>query len=150
MRTPLPEKSSPNNALVEAVASALPTDDAAEASPAPAEPSTSNDIPTVFLVQAGLTVFNIVIVLIYVAVWIIDIKMLETALRAGAGFALLLALAPMGLGVHLERKYRKQNAKPPGLIWAQVGVYAGAFMSTFTLMIPLIMSVRSVIGGPQP
>lgn len=147
MRTPVPEKSSPNDALVEAVASALPTADTVDPPPSPAETSTSNDMATIFLVQAGLSVFNIMIAVIYIAVWMIDLSMLETGLRAGAGIALLLALTPMGLGVYLERKNRKQGTKPPGLVWAHVGVYAGAVVCTLTLMIPLIIAVRTVVGG---
>jgi hypothetical protein len=146
-----PEKPSPDDALVEAVASALPDDDEAAVPVEPAKSGGTEDIPTILLVQAGLTVFNGAIILIYLAMWMIDLTLLGNILRVGAGFAILLALAPMGLGVYIERKNRKQNTKPPGIIWAHAGVYTGAVMCTLTLIIPMIVTMRSLMGaGPTP
>lgn len=143
-------KPSPDDILVEAVASALPDDDA----PAPAEPVKSGgteDIPTILLVQAGLTVFSGVIILIYLAMWMIDLTLLGSILRSGAGVAILFALAPMGLGVYIERKNRKQSTKPQGIIWAHAGVYTGAIMCTLTLIIPMIVTMRALmLNSPTP
>jgi len=150
------EKPSPDDILVEAVASALPEDALPEdkGTAVPTESTKSGgteDIPTILLVQAGLTVFNGVFIFIYLAMWMIDITLLGSILRVGAGVAILLALAPMGLGVYIERKNRKQNTKPPGIIWAHAGVYTGAVMCTLTLIIPMIVTMRALIGGgPTP
>ena len=140
-----PDKPSPDDVLVEAVASALPEDEISTAQPHTTKTGASEDIPTILLIQAGLTVFNGVIILVYIVMWMVDLALLGNILRVGAGFAILLALAPMALGVYIERKHRKLETKPPGIIWAHAGVYAGAAMCTFTLIIPMIVTLRSMI-----
>jgi hypothetical protein len=112
-----------------------------------AKPSVGGEMPTILLVQAGLTVFNAVIILIYIVFWMIDINMIASALRAGAAFAFLLALAPALLGAFLVRRYTKQKINPPGAIWAHVGVYVGVAMCTLTLLIPMIVTVRAIVGA---
>ena len=101
----------------------------------------------VLLIQAGLTVFNAVIILIYLVFWMIDLDAIANALRVGAGFAFLLAAAPALLGAFLVRRYAKEKINPPGAIWAHAGVYVGVAMCTLTLIIPMVVTIRAIVGG---
>jgi hypothetical protein len=51
------------------------------------------------------------------------------------------------LGAFLIRGYTKQKINPPGAIWAHAGVYVGVAMCTLTLLIPMIVTIRSIVGG---
>lgn len=136
-----------DEALAEAFAASL-ADPAAQASTEDPSPTTGGEMPMILLIQAGLTAFNAVIILIYLAFWMIDITVIASALRAGAGFAFLLSLAPTLLGAFLVRRYTKRKIKPPGAIWAHAGVYVGVAMCTLTLVIPMVVTLRSIFAGP--
>jgi hypothetical protein len=149
------ESSPPTGALspetLEQAAAEAPTapQESGEVEAAPREPPTQTgaEIPTLLLVQAGLTVFAAVMLLIYLIMWQVNIDMLAAALRKGAWLALLLAMAPVFLGAHVLRKNKKEGATPPGSIWAHVGVYVGSLMASMTLLIPVLVTVRSLVSG---
>ncbi len=153
--TPATEESPHDEAFLEAFAAsfadpAQPESSESADDPAPGAEkakSVGGEMPTILLVQAGLTVFNAVIILIYITFWMIDLDVIARALRAGASFAFLLALAPALLGAFLVRRYTKQKINPPGAIWAHIGVYVGVAMCTLTLVIPMIVTVRSIVGA---
>ena len=136
-----------DDAYNEALASTAVEDDEGPAQRAAVKPGGTEEIPTILLVQAGLTVFNGVLVLICIVLWMIDLSLLASALRAGAGLALVLSMAPMGLGAYLERRSRQNKVQPPGMIWAHAGVYVGVIMCILTLLIPMIVTVRTIVGG---
>jgi len=119
----------------------------ADSSPSDAKPAIGGDMPLILLIQAGLTVFNAVIILIYLVFWMIDLTVIANALQVGGSFALLLSVAPALLGAFLIRGYTKQKINPPGAIWAHAGVYVGVAMCTLTLLIPMIVTIRSIVGG---
>lgn len=145
-----------DEAFAEAFAASLAAPAPAEppvssADPAPpaggAKPAIGGDIPLILLIQAGLTVLNAVIILIYLVFWMIDLTLIANALRVGASFAFFLSIAPALLGAFLIRRYTKQKINPPGAIWAHAGVYVGVAMCTLTLLIPMIVTIRSIVGG---
>ncbi|HUG82028.1 MAG TPA: hypothetical protein VML01_10215 [Bryobacterales bacterium] len=119
----------------------------ADSSPSDAKPAIGGEIPLILLIQAGLTVFNAVIILIYLVFWMVDLTILANALRVGASFAFFLSIAPALLGAFLIRRYTKQKINPPGLIWAHAGVYVGVAMCTLTLLIPMIVTIRSLFDA---
>ncbi len=148
---PAPDGRAHDEAFAEAFAASLADPAPAEgppavadSSPSDAKPASGGEIPLILLIQAGLTVFNAVIVLIYLVFWMIDLTILANALRVGASFAFFLSITPALLGAFLIRRYTKQKMNPPGAIWAPAGVYVGVAMCTLTLLIPMIVTIRSL------
>ena len=98
------------------------------------------------LVQAGLTAFDAILLVMLLVMWQINAEAVASALRSATGLAFLIALAPLGLGVFVLHRNKKAETPEPGLIWAKVGIYAGIILAMAILMIPAIVTLRSLVS----
>ena len=99
---------------------------------------------TRMLVQAGLTSFaGFQLVAVFV-MWNINAEAIAELLRSAAGLAFLIAMAPVETGLFLLHRNKKDGTKEPGLIWASIGIHAGVLLAMAILIIPVIMTLRSL------
>ena len=106
------------------------------------------DMSTRVLVQAGLSVFGAILLVMLMAMWQINAEAVATMLRSAAGPALLMALAPIGLGLLILRRNKDAETPEPGIIWAKIGIYVGMVLSMVMLMLPAFVTLRSLVN-PQ-
>ena len=111
----------------------------------PAQPA-GDDMSTPVLVQAGLTAFDAILLVMLIVMWQIDAGAVASVLRSATGTAFLIALAPVGFGVFLLHRNKKAETPEHGLIWAKVGIYVGMLLAMAVLMIPAIVTLRSLVS----
>ncbi len=122
----------------------------AEETPPPAaslDPK-QQDLPRLTLIQAGLTVFNGVLIVVFAALWFLAESTLFQILQRVAGFCLLLALVPIVLGGVILHKNKKAGAPMPGTMYATLGMWVGVILSMMTLIIPTIVTFRALFDSP--
>ena len=112
---------------------------------AEAKPS-AGEMSTLVLMQAGLTVFDAILLVMLFVMWQIDAEAIASVLRSATGWAFLLALAPVAGGVFLLHRNKQAEAHKGGLGWARAGIYAGTLLATAILVIPAIVTLRSIVS----
>jgi hypothetical protein len=108
------------------------------------------DMPTIALIQAGLTVFNGVLLLLFAGLWLFAGEMLFHIMQRLAGFCLLLAMGPLVLGSIILHNNKKLDRPIPGTIYATVGVWVGVTMAMMTLIIPTLFTFRALFKNSVP
>jgi hypothetical protein len=117
------------------------------APPAPATPQ-QPELPKIALIQAGLTVFDGVLLVVFVGLWFLAEDTLFQILQRAAGFCLLLALIPIVLGGVILQKNKKAETPMPGTVFASLGMWIGVVLSMMTLLIPTIVTFRALFDSP--
>ncbi len=105
---------------------------------------------TLVLVQAGLTVLDAILLVMLLVMWQINADAIASVLRSASGWAFLLALAPVAGGVFLLHRNKKAEAQESGLGWARAGIYAGTLLAMAVLLIPAIVTLRSIVSIGTP
>jgi len=108
------------------------------------------DMPTIVLIQAGLTVFNGVLILVFAGLWLFGGDMLFHIMQRLAGVCLLLAMGPLILGGIILHRNKKLDKPIPGTIYATVGVWVGVTMAMMTLIIPTLYTFRALFKSSVP
>jgi hypothetical protein len=110
----------------------------------------SQDMPTIALIQAGLTVFNTVLLVVFTGLWLFAGDMLFHIFQQLAGICLLLAMAPLVLGGVILHNNKKLDKPIPGTIYATVGMWVGLTMAMMALIIPTLFTFRALFKSSVP
>lgn len=118
---------------------------------APAESTgeKSTDLPTMILAVAGLTVFDSIIIVVFLSLWAVNPVAMLAIIKTLAGIALLLSVAPIVIGGLVLHTNKESGTVMPGTPWAGVGILVGVMLASLTLLIPLMSAVRLLLGGPS-
>lgn len=111
---------------------------------APPEPPLEG-MSTLVLVTAGITVFDGVLLLTFVVLWLTNHDLLLALLAGRAGFTLLLAAVPLGLGAAVTKRKDRQRGEYPGAIWGRAGMMVGAVLAVMSLAIPVLATMRVIL-----
>ncbi len=117
--------------------------------PAAAEEKSGNELPTIVLALAGLTVFDSIIIVVFLSLWAINPEAMLAIIKTMAGIALLLGVAPIVTGGLVLHTNKQTGTTMPGTPWAGVGILVGVLLAGLTLLIPLMSAVRLLLGGPM-
>lgn len=115
-----------------------PVDDTTQATVSIAKSSeadSAGEMPPLVLAQAGLTVFGGMLLVIYLIGTLVNGKVLAQVLSAGVLMIFPLAIAPIVIGSLIIRRSEKSGHRPPGFVWAQVGMYVGLTLAVITTLI---------------
>ena len=114
---------------------------------APAEPAAPapDGLSTLVLVTAGITVFDGVLLLIFMVLWLTNLDLLLGLLAGRAGFTLLLAAAPLALGAVVTKRKDRQQGDYPGAVWGRAGMMVGALLAVMSLAIPVMATMRVML-----
>jgi hypothetical protein len=108
----------------------------------------SSDLPPMILAAAGLTVFDSIIIVVFLSLWAVNPEAMLAIIKTMAGIALLLGVAPIVIGGLILHTNKQSGTVMPGTPWAGVGILVGVMLSALTLLIPLLSAVRLLLGGP--
>ena len=97
------------------------------------------------LVTAGITVFDGVLLLIFMVLWLTNLDLLLGLLAGRAGFTLLLAAAPLALGAVVTKRKDRQQGDYPGAVWGRAGMMVGALLAVMSLAIPVMATMRVML-----
>ncbi len=116
------------------------------APPPPPSPGTeSSELPMMVLIEAGLTVFDGVLVIVFAVLWKTNPDALLQLLEGRAGISLLLGAAPVILAAVISKRNEKSGTEMPGSVWARAGLIVGTLMCLMTLAIPLLATIRAML-----
>ena len=107
---------------------------------------TANATPRLVLALVAFTVFDTVLVAVYVTLWAIDFDLLVTALSGRGWISLLLAVSPLILGAIVVQKNKTVAVKGPGKIWANAGMIVGVLMCLITLAVPILATLAQMMS----
>ncbi len=107
---------------------------------------TANALPPLVLAVVAFTVFDAVIVVVYIALWAIDFNLLLAALKGRGWISLLLAVTPLILGAIVVQSNKNGADKRPGTIWANAGMIVGVLMSLITLAVPMLTALAQMVS----
>ena len=113
--------------------------------PPPPPAKESSELPMMILIEAGLTVFDGVLVIIFAVLWRTDPDLLLFLLEGRAGITLILGSAPIILAAVISKRNEKTGTEMPGSVWARVGLIVGTLMCLMTLAIPVLATIRSIL-----
>lgn len=103
-------------------------------------------MPPIILAAAGLAVFDAIICLVYVVVWIVNPLTLLAIIQAMAGISLLLGVAPVVVAGVIFSKNRQTGVELPGTPFAVWAMISGTVMMTLTLAVPLVAAIQALTG----
>ncbi len=114
---------------------------------APPEPEApaSDGMSTLVLVTAGVTVFDGVLLLTFIILWLTNLDLLLALLAGRAGFTLLLAAVPLGLGATVTKRKDRQQGEYPGAVWGRAGMIVGALLAVMSLAVPVMATMRVML-----
>ena len=115
------------------------------APPPPRPGAESSELPMMILVEAGLAVFDGVLVIVFAVLWKTYPDALLQLLEGRAGIALSLGAAPVILAAVISSRNEKSGTEMPGSVWARVGVIVGTLMCLMTLAIPMLATIRAML-----
>ena len=113
--------------------------------PPPPPAKESSELPMMVLIEAGLTVFDGVLVIIFAVLWRTNPDLLLFLLEGRAGITLILGSAPIILAAVISKRNEKTGTEMPGSVWARVGLIVGTLMCLMTLAIPVLATIRSIL-----
>jgi hypothetical protein len=108
----------------------------------------SGDLPSIVLAAAGLTVFDAIIIVVFLSLWGVNPEAMLAIIKTMAGIALLLGVAPIVIGGLIMHTNKQTGKIMPGTPWAGVGILVGVLLSLLTILIPLLSAVRLLLGNP--
>jgi hypothetical protein len=106
------------------------------------------DLPSIILAAAGLTVFDSIIIVVFLSLWAVNPAAMLAIIKTMAGIALLLGVAPIVIGGLIMHTNKQNGTVMPGTPWAGVGILVGVMLSLLTILIPLLSAVRLLVGNP--
>ena len=109
--------------------------------------SAADKLPLLPLAAAGLSVFNGIIAVGFLALWLIDGNSALGVIQTLAGLSILLGLAAIVVGSLILNNNRRSESTMPGSNWAKVSVIAGLFLLGVTVMLPLISALQVLVGS---
>ena len=107
-----------------------------------------SDLPSIILAAAGLTVFDSIIIVVFLSLWAVNPEAMLAIIKTMAGIALLLGVAPIVIGGLVMHTNKQSGKVMPGTPWAGVGILVGVMLSLVTILIPLLSAVRLLLGNP--
>ena len=107
---------------------------------------TADAMPRLVLAVVAFTVFDAVIVVVYVTLWAIDFGLLLTALQGRGWISLLLAVSPLILGAIVVQRNKSVAVQGSGTGWAKAGMIVGALMSLITLAVPILATLAQMMS----
>lgn len=116
--------------------------------PAQSETESSTDLPSIVLAVAGLSVFDAIIIVVFLSLWAVNPEAMLAIIKTMAGISLLLAVAPIVIGGLVLHTNKQTGTVMPGTPWAGVGILVGMILAGLTLLIPLLSAVRLLLGSP--
>ena len=125
---------------------AMPDDRRPAGDHVPEQTRTANAIPGLVLAVAAFTVFDGVIVVVYVTLWAMDLDLLLTALKGRGWISLLLAVSPLILGAIVVQRNKSVAVQGSGTIWANAGMLVGALMGLITLAVPMLATLAEMMS----
>ena len=109
------------------------------------------DLPSIVLAVAGLTVFDSIIIVVFLSLWAVNAAAMLAIIKTMAGIALLLGVAPIVVGGLILHTNKQNGSVMPGTPWAGVGILVGVMLSGLTILIPLLSAVSLLLGNqPDP
>jgi hypothetical protein len=112
--------------------------------------ASASDMPTIALIQAGLTVFDGVMLLVFIGLWLFAGDMLFHIFQRLAGVCLLLAMGPLVLGGIILHNNKKLDKPIPGTFYAKVGMWVGVALAMMTLIVPTLFTFRALFKSSAP
>jgi len=106
----------------------------------------SDAMPPIILAAAGLAVFDAIICLVYVVVWIVSPLTLLAIIQAMAGISLLLGVSPVVVAGVIFSKNRQTGIELPGTPFAVWAMISGSAMMMLTLAVPLVAAIQTLTG----
>ena len=125
---------------------AMPDDRRPAGDHVPEQTRTANAIPGLVLAVVAFTVFDGVIVVVYVTLWAMDLDLLLTALEGRGWISLLLAVSPLILGAIVVQRNKSVAVQGSGTIWANAGMLVGALMGLITLAVPMLAALAEMMS----
>ena len=107
---------------------------------------TADAMPRLVLAVVAFTVFDAVIVVVYVTLWAIDFGLLLTALQGRGWISLLLAVSPLILGAIVVQRNKSVAVQGSGTIWANAGIVVGTLMGLITLAVPILATLAQMMS----
>lgn len=98
------------------------------------------------LTAAGLTVFDTMMALAFVVVWLLDRDSALAVIQALAGVAILLGLGAIVTGALVMNHNSRSSVPMPGSNWAKFSMGAGLLLLAATVMLPLISALLVLVG----
>jgi hypothetical protein len=119
-----------------------------QGTPSARDEKPSGDLPGMILAAAGLTVFDSIIIVVFLSLWAVNPAAMLAIIKTMAGIALLLGVAPIVVGGLILHTNKQSGKVMPGTPWAGVGMLVGIMLSVLTILIPLLSAVRLLLGNP--
>lgn len=113
--------------------------------PPPRPGKESSQLPMMILVEAGLTVFDGVLVIVFGVLWKTNPDALLQLLEGRAGISLVLGAAPIILSALISKRNEKRDTEMPGSVWARAGFIVGTILCLMTLAIPVLATIRAML-----
>ena len=115
------------------------------APPPPQPGQESSELPMMVLIEAGLTVFDGVLVIVFAVLWKTNPDALLQLMEGRAGIFLILGAAPIILAAVISKQNEKRGTEMPGSVWARAGLIVGTLMCMMTLAIPVLATIRAML-----
>ena len=115
------------------------------APPPPQPGKESSELPMMVLIEAGLTVFDGVLVIVFAVLWKTNPDALLQLMEGRAGIFLILGAAPIILAAVISKQNEKRGTEMPGSVWARAGLIVGTLMCMMTLAIPVLATIRAML-----
>jgi len=117
-----------------------------DASTAPAV-KPNRKLPGFVVAAAGLAVFDAIIAVGYVVVWLADTRTGMAIIQTLAGVSILLGLGAIVVGSLILNSNRRTGNTMPGSPWARVSIVSGLLLLGVTVILPLISALAVLIGS---
>jgi hypothetical protein len=106
------------------------------------------EMPSTALAAAGLTVFDSILIVVFLGLWSLNPEAMLAIIKTMAGITLLLAVAPIVIGGLILHTNKQTGTVMPGTPWASVAMIVGTILGGLTLAIPLLTAVRMLLIAP--
>ncbi len=113
--------------------------------PPESETPAAAGMSTLVLVTAGVTVFDGVLLLTFIVLWLTNLDILLALLAGRAGITLLLAAVPLALGAAVTKRKDRQPGEYPGAVWGRAGMMVGALLAVMSLAVPVMATMRVML-----
>ena len=109
------------------------------------EPPAADGMSTLVLVTAGFTVFDGVLLLTFIVLWLTNLDLLLALLAGRAGVTLLLAALPLAMGAAVTKRKDRRQGEYPGAVWGRAGMIVGALLAVMSLAVPVMATMRVML-----
>lgn len=99
------------------------------------------------LIAAGLSVFDGILGLGFVSMWVIDATSAMSLIQTLAGACILLGLSAIVVGGLVLNSSSRTGNRAPGSGWARASIVSGLFLLGVTVLLPLISALSVLVGA---